>query len=195
MPLAFESESHGKVAFGFFNIETDMLILGRYFFFAVDFCREIIQIPYIIANKQSRVTWNVYDIPDYRDIGDLHGAIAGTRFIGFIGEVYQVFPFPSQPEGFKQKTDGHLTRHVIEKIIERYGKEISIPFSIDERVEMVMIGEYVFSYAVFQALIRYVLRGGYPRWEDDRPPHYVLEMKAVVEKSRVGPFNGLQLDR
>ena len=27
MPLAFESQSHGKVAFGFFNIEIDLLLL------------------------------------------------------------------------------------------------------------------------------------------------------------------------
>ena len=38
MPLAFESLSHGTVAFGFFNIESDMLLLDRYFFFAGDFC-------------------------------------------------------------------------------------------------------------------------------------------------------------
>jgi hypothetical protein len=34
MPLAFESLSHGIIAFGFFNIESDMLILDRYFLFA-----------------------------------------------------------------------------------------------------------------------------------------------------------------
>ena len=34
MPLAFESLSHGTIAFGFFNIESDMLILDRYFLFA-----------------------------------------------------------------------------------------------------------------------------------------------------------------
>lgn len=33
MPLSFESRSHGPVAFGFFNIESDMLLLERTFFF------------------------------------------------------------------------------------------------------------------------------------------------------------------
>ena len=33
MPLTFDSLSHGKVAFGFFNIESDMLLLDHYFFF------------------------------------------------------------------------------------------------------------------------------------------------------------------
>ena len=39
MPHAFESLSHGKIAFGFFNIETDMILLEHYFLFAEDFCR------------------------------------------------------------------------------------------------------------------------------------------------------------
>ena len=39
MPLAFQSKSHGSVAFGFFHIETDMLLLDRCFFFCTDFCR------------------------------------------------------------------------------------------------------------------------------------------------------------
>jgi hypothetical protein len=38
MPLDFESLSHGTVAFGFFNIESDLLLLERSFFFASEFC-------------------------------------------------------------------------------------------------------------------------------------------------------------
>jgi hypothetical protein len=41
MPLLFKSVSHGDLAFGFFNIETDMLLLNGYFFFASDFCRHV----------------------------------------------------------------------------------------------------------------------------------------------------------
>jgi hypothetical protein len=33
MPLTFESISHGTIAFGFFNIDSDMLLLEKYFFF------------------------------------------------------------------------------------------------------------------------------------------------------------------
>ncbi len=44
MPLAFDSLSHGIVAFGFFNIESDMLILEQYFFFATEFCDYITRI-------------------------------------------------------------------------------------------------------------------------------------------------------
>jgi hypothetical protein len=31
MPLAFESLNHGTIAFGFFNIDSDMLLLEKYF--------------------------------------------------------------------------------------------------------------------------------------------------------------------
>ena len=38
MPLAFESVNRGTIAFGFFNIDTDLLLLQQYFLFAEDFC-------------------------------------------------------------------------------------------------------------------------------------------------------------
>jgi hypothetical protein len=42
MPLAFESESHGTIAFGFFNIESDVLLLDRYFFFTTDSLTDVV---------------------------------------------------------------------------------------------------------------------------------------------------------
>ena len=42
MPLTFESLSHGTIAFGFFNIESDLLLCDRYFLFADDFCANIV---------------------------------------------------------------------------------------------------------------------------------------------------------
>ncbi len=44
MPLSFRSESHGDIAFGFFNIESDMLLLENFFFFADVFCKKMIEI-------------------------------------------------------------------------------------------------------------------------------------------------------
>ncbi|MCP4627562.1 MAG: hypothetical protein GY850_29210, partial [bacterium] len=41
MPLSFDSLSHGSIAFGFFNIESDMLLCDRYFLFASEFCRYV----------------------------------------------------------------------------------------------------------------------------------------------------------
>jgi hypothetical protein len=36
MPLAFRATSHGMVVFGFFNVETDLLLLDRLFLFPDD---------------------------------------------------------------------------------------------------------------------------------------------------------------
>ena len=44
MPIAFNSLSHGKVAFGFFNIESDMLLLEHDFFFSTVFCEHMSRI-------------------------------------------------------------------------------------------------------------------------------------------------------
>ncbi len=41
MPLAFESLSHGTIAFGFFNIDSDMLLLEQYFLFGSEFCQHV----------------------------------------------------------------------------------------------------------------------------------------------------------
>jgi hypothetical protein len=42
MPISFPSKSHGQIPIGFFNIETDMLLMDRYFFFSTDFCEWIV---------------------------------------------------------------------------------------------------------------------------------------------------------
>ena len=52
MPLAFDSISHGTIAFGFFNIDSDMLLLDHYFFFATEFCDNISRISRV-AGKRS----------------------------------------------------------------------------------------------------------------------------------------------
>ena len=41
MPLTFESLSHGTIAFGFFNIDSDMLLLEQHFLFGSEFCHHI----------------------------------------------------------------------------------------------------------------------------------------------------------
>lgn len=41
MPLPFDSLSHGTVAFGFFDIDSDMLLLEECFLFATEFCEYI----------------------------------------------------------------------------------------------------------------------------------------------------------
>jgi len=168
MPLEFTSISHGKIAFGFFNIETDMLLLDRYFFFAEDFCKNIEAIDSF---------WYIYEIREGKDIGNLMEAICGIRYTGFIGEVYKRFPFPKDPNKFKQNFNGYKTREIIEKIIENYGVKKSILFTFDKDKKEFKIGEYIFSKKVFYELIEYIILGGYPRWKDSIKPDYVENME------------------
>ena len=87
MPLAFHSLSHGRIAFGFFNIESDMLLLEHYFFFAREFCEEISSLAQRRERGAYETPWRVFDMAEREQIGDLMGAIHGTRFTGFIGDL------------------------------------------------------------------------------------------------------------
>ena len=62
MPLSFHSLSHGTVAFGFFNIESDMLLLDRYFFFATDFCAHVSDLAESGAPGAYEAVWTVVTI-------------------------------------------------------------------------------------------------------------------------------------
>lgn len=169
MPLAFPSLTHGTVAFGFFNIDVDMLLLERLFFFAHEFCGAVVRIGR--DGSSGLPGWRIDDPPD---IGDLHAAIAGQDHSGFIGATYARWPFPRTPEGFKQDPDGHVNRDAAREMIAGFGVEESIGLERDGG--RVAIGEYAFDRPGFAALVRYVDRGGYPRWRDEIRPRYVTDM-------------------
>jgi hypothetical protein len=192
MPLQFESISHGGVAFGFFNIETDMLLLNQYFLFANDFCYSIARATEE-GNEIYETIWEVYRIEE-SNIGNLMGAIYGIDHRGFIGEVYKLFPFPHKREEFKQKPEGFKNQSVIEKLIQKYTSKSNIPFVIDQKKDEVSIAEYVFERAAFQELILYVWAGGFPRWKDEIRPDYVMAMKEKIERSKHPLFNDLTLE-
>lgn len=192
MPLAFQSLSHGPVAFGFFNIESDMLLLDHYFLFADKFCEYVSEAADIDSDGDYIRDWMVYDISDHRDIGDLMGAIHGVSFTGFIGEVYRRFPFPAAAGDFKQNPEGDRTRPVVEQILSGYARPVSIAFHSDASRDTVRIGEFRFDRAGFQALLRYVWQGGYPRWKNDAPPEYVREMKRRLIGSPNLLFQGVE---
>jgi hypothetical protein len=194
MPLEFQSLSHGPIAFGFFNIESDMLLLDRYFLFADDFCGYVSSLATEAGNGESEKTWNVYFIERGEDIGNLMGAIHGMVFQGFIGEVYKLFPFPQEQEGFKQKPYGSKNRSAVETLIQRYGRRIDISVVVDGNRETIAIGDYAFTRSSFQELIKYVWRGGYPRWQDEVRPDCVLAMKETIEGSNGMLFDGLQIE-
>jgi hypothetical protein len=119
------------------------------------------------------------------------GAIYGVAYQGFIGELYKLFPFPKRTEEFKQKAEGFMTRAVVEKLIQGYAQVAEIPLAVEPEMKTVTIGEYVFTGEWFQELIKYVWRGGYPRWKDEVQPEYVMEMKGAIEGIQRFPFQGL----
>ncbi len=193
MPLAFDSISHGQIAFGFFNIETDMLLLEHYFLFADQFCASISGMARAQDPASCRDSWVVHDIQPPEQIGDLMGAIHGIRYSGFIGAVYQRFPFPSRPADFKQQPEGHKNRKIVTTLIEPYATRRSISVAVQEAGQTVWIGDYRFTFEGFQALIRYVWQGGYPRWKDETRPAYVRQMRAKLTTSAMSLFNTLDL--
>ena len=194
MPLSFESLSHGTVDFGFFNIESDMLLLEQYFFFGSEFCKHVADMAENVHQERFDARWPVYRIEKRFQIGDLMGAVHGIRYTGFIGELYRRYPFPTQPEAFRQKPEGYLRQAVVRGIIAHYGRQILLPVGANHRTFEVDIGEYKFSHKTFRELIKYVWRGGYPRWRDAIRPDYVLEMKTKIENHCQGLFENIQLD-
>lgn len=192
MPLAFESLSHGTIAFGFFNIESDMLLLEKVFLFGSDFCDHISAMAEESDKNEYQSKWTVYVIEDRAKIGDLMGAIHGIRFTGFIGELYQRYPFPPMPEDFKQKTNGYLNQAIVRDMICVYAHQLQLPIVATLPTKEIAIGEYIFSHKTFQELIKYVWRGGYPGWQAETRPDYVEAMKAKIDKQPDGLFKGIQ---
>lgn len=193
MPLEFQSISHGRIAFGFFNIETDMILLQYYFLFAQDFCNYISKIAEAPLKETYESSWGIYLIENNANMGNLMGAIYGIDLRGFIGEVYKIFPFPEEREKFKQNPEGFKTRSLIEKLIQKYGKKTNIQFLIHLKDDKIGMGEYLFNGTSFQELIKYIWLGGFPRWKDGIRPDYVLKMKQMIEQSKSPVFEGLTL--
>lgn len=192
MPLAFESLSHGTIAFGFFNIDSDMLLLERYFFFATDFCSKISDLSALENGAAVDSTFEILEIGDPMKIGDLMGAIRGIRHTGFIGDTYLRYPFPRRPEDFKQRPQGHETRAEFEEMIAPYSEKKVIPVTADSSAMRAEIGSYAFGAATFHELLDYVWRGGYPRWKDEKRPDYVSKMRVDVEQSNHWLFRGVR---
>lgn len=191
MPLSFESVSHGTIAFGFFNIDSDMLLLDRYFFFSTHFCRHVEALAALDTPQPFTTAWEGYVISSPEAIGDLMGAIHGIRYTGFIGEVYRRFPFPRREADFKQKPEGDQTQGLMRAIIQKYGMPVDVRLAFDPDLDPIGIGPYQFTWVQFNALIQYVWEGGYPRWRDESPPPYVMRMKTALEKSHLKRFNPL----
>lgn len=193
MPLAHHSLNHGLVAFGFFHIESDMLLLERLFFFAPDFCAMLQWLAGQDYSQDLQTDLPGYVIEYIGDIGDLHGAIAGVALQGFVGALYRRWPFPIRPEDFSQRPAGLAERALVEAAITRFGRPLQIPVRATR--EMVLsLGEYRFSQAGLRALVDYVWRGGMPGWQGGQRPGYLLKTARVLKESASPWFAGLQWD-
>jgi len=183
MPLAFPSTSHGQIAFGFFNIETDMLLLENLFFFADRFCNAVVALAEQSEEAEAGVWMDGYRITNPAMMGNLHGAIRGIVLRGFIGETYRQFPFPSNPQDFRQKPYGEENRSLMQSLIAKYGSEQRICLLWKRQLSTVRVEEFVFAQRDFAQLIAYVDRGGYPQWQDDVRPVYVRTMMTKLAES------------
>ena len=182
MPIAFNTQSHGEIPIGFFNIETDMILIKNYFIFASDFCNLVIDLT--SSDKESCISKEFYIIKNPKDIGNLMGAISGVEFTGFIGELYKKFPFPKNVNDFKQNPWGFKNRGTVEKIIQKFAKKEIISIMISKKNDTISIGEYVFDHFDFHQVLLYIWQGGMPRWRDDERPDYVTEMMKAVISSK-----------
>ena len=193
MPLSFQTLNRGTIAFGFFNIDSDLLLMDRFFLFAPEFCDRVGSLADDPGRTVFEAEWEVDVIEDPADIGDLMGAIHNIRHTGFIGEVYGRYPFPSSPEEFQQKPEGYRTREEIREILDRYAVPATLAFTADPAGGEVVIGPFRFSRQGFLELVQYVWLGGYPRWRDMERPDYVSAMKGRIERSGNPLFQGVTL--
>ncbi len=182
MPLAFKTESHGDIPVGFFNIDTDMILINDYFVFASDFCKWITE--WAMVDTEIETEKEMYFIDRPEQIGNLMGAIAGVIFTGFIGEVYKLYPFPEKQEDFKQKPDGFKTRGKIEEIIKKFSTKKNVNISTTKNSQTIALGDYLFKREYFHEVISYIWRGGMPGWKNDERPEYVNEMMKAVISSK-----------
>jgi hypothetical protein len=183
MPLEFQSLTLGRIAFGFFNIDTDLLLMEKHFFFANFFCNTVETIASQKNHTKESFFMPGYVIKKFEYIGNLMGAIHGIDLTGFIGAVYKLFPFPQSPEEFKQKLDGKAHRAVVENLISQWGPPVTILVEVEAGSERVKIAELLFGKAAFRELVAYVWRGGMPGWQDKLRPHYVRRMKDAINTS------------
>ncbi len=180
MPLAFDSLSHGPIAFGFFNIETDLLLLENLFFWAEDFCRAVTAEQAVPPGRDLALEMPGWIIDDPAQVGDLQGALSGSRLTGFIGDVYRKWPFPRNRAEFKQDPAGARHRGVVEEILAGWARPTEIPVGRPTGSDRVSIDGFVFDRPVWDRLIAYVVRGGLPAWRGGLGPGYVTTMTLAL---------------
>ena len=89
------------------------------------------------------------------------------------------------------KADGWKTRDILLGIISHYAVRRDIEIAVTSAASHIEIGDYRFSRAGFHELLKYVWRGGDPRWENGVRPEYVLNMAEAASKSAGALFAGI----
>lgn len=189
MPIAFETLNCGLIPIGFFNIETDGFMVGRYFCFVTDLCGRIESWAHEAPTNPQIM--ECYVARDFHHVGSIQLAMAGYYGDDILSAVFRRFPFPKEPEAFRQSPEGWRNRGEIEAILASMAPAASLTISFDRRDGAIRIGEYLFSSSVFADILRYIVRGGMPRWRDFSPPDYVLKMLDNVRDSEFWLFSDL----
>jgi hypothetical protein len=213
MPLPFTTVNRGVVPFGFFNVESDMLLLAEYFAFAEEFCGWIENLAALArpaaeahrtpgtAPSAARTGTScapglvelrvpVWCIDDSERLGDFHGAMAGRAPWGFFGAVYGRFPFPSRPQDFRQDPEGWRTQDEIRLLADEWAQPAVLIICADPATATIDLGGYRFDAAGFASLITYLWRGGAPRWKGGVRPASVERMMQAVRTADSWLFAG-----
>ncbi len=193
MPLAFQSLDRGTVAFGYFNIDSDLLLLRRHFFFTDAFVGLVSATAGAPADRPFEATLDGWSVPPER-VGNVMGAIHGYDRSGFIGAVYDRFEFPSLPEDFHQRAAGAANRTEIEAILAQWAEPTAHDVVVEPVAAQVRLAGTTFDGAGFRDLVAYVWRGGYPRWLDEVRPPEVRRMREAIEASDHPLFAGQRWD-
>ncbi len=176
--------------FGFFNVATDMILLGDHFVFASDFCDWIAE--WAGADDVVREERPFWVIEDPRKIGNLHGAMAAEDHRGLIGASYVRYPFPIAPDDFKQDPDGQSARPHLERLAREHAGSVRlVPVVLDPGARTFAVGPYLFDAHGLSELVRYLWLGGMPQWRDERRPPYIEAMMTAVRGSRSPLFGDL----
>jgi len=190
MPLAFDTTNLGTVAFGYFNIDTDLLLLDNQLFFTNAFTTAVDAIAGSEPGEPAEQIVEGWMIDDPRDMGSVMGAIHGADLSGLIGEVYRHFAFPPRPDDFWQRAEGENNRPVVEPMLARWARAVDIPVQVAADASRATVGRTEFDAVWFRELVAYVWRGGYPRWLNGRRPPSVEAMRAAIERSHHPLFEG-----
>lgn len=189
MPLAYPSTSHGQVAFGFFHLETPLLLLDRRLFWCAEFCALVDRLLATAPGRPWRDT-----LPGWRahDLGDLHAALAGRPGGGLIGALYRRSPFPRDPAAFRQRAAGTLDTAWVEAELACHAT--ATPFACGAAAGRCWLDDVEFDAAGLRRLLDYVWRGGMPGWDAALRPAY-LERAAARWRAAGGPWcSGMRFD-